>query len=393
LVVSQQFEQYLTQPIADLDELRGLLPISQFGLYLDHAAAGVLPQPTMDAMTNRIRSAATHGIRHWNLWQKLVQRTRRLAAELIGGHEDEVAFVPNTAAAIGTIAEGFSWQPGNNVVLSSGEFPSNRFPWLNLRRRGVEIRQVDTPDDPEEFVSALNQACDSKTRILTCSWVDYATGIRRDPERLADVAHHHNALLVLDVIQGLGVLPLEFQAQDVDVLVADGRKWLLGPEGAGLLVIRREQQNHFEVTRPGWASTVSPLNFGAPDLILSQTATRFESGMHNTFGLTGLHASLRLLRDIPLSTRAQRLLSVRGEFEEAGRSAGLECTAWPESAQSGILTFQHPQLGAAEVVHQLHSQNITVSLKNDRVRVSPHCYNNAEEVEQFAVALSGLTTH
>ena len=368
------------------------MPIRQFGLYLDHAAAGVLPQPTMEAMTNRIQSAATHGIRHWNLWQKLLQRTRRLVAELVSGHEDEVAFVPNTAAAIGTIAEGFRWQPGNNVVLSTGEFPSNRFPWMNLKRRDIEIRLVNTPDNPDEFVTTLAAACDSQTRILACSWVDYATGVRRDPKRLAEVAHQHGALLVLDVIQGLGVLPLELHAEGVDVLVADGRKWLLGPEGAGLLIVGREQQNLFESTRPGWASTASPLDFSAPELILSGTATRFESGMQNTFGLSGLHSSLRLLRHITPATRAERLLCVRSEFEEAIRSAGLECTVRPKSVQSGILTFRHPQLGAAEVVERLRRQKITVSLKNERIRVSPHCYNNAEDVGQFAAALAGLTT-
>ena len=387
----QDFEQHLTQPIGDLDELRALLPITRIGLYLDHAAAGVLPQTTVDAMTIRIRSAATHGIRHWNVWQKLVQRTRRLTAELVGSHEDEIAFGPNTSAGIGTIAEGFPWQAGNNVVLSSSEFPSNRFPWLNLKRRDVEVRQVDTPDDPKDFISALDQACDSQTRILACSWVDYATGVRRDPERLADVAHRHKALLVLDVIQGFGVLPLDFGAQQIDVLVADGRKWLLGPEGAGLLVVRRDKQDLFEITRPGWASTTSPLDFGAAQLMLSETATRFESGMHNTFGLSGLHASLRLLRDITPAARAERLLSVRGEFEKAGRLAGLECPAWPEPAQSGILTFRHPRLESAAVIRQLHSQNITVSLKNDHIRVSPHLYNDADDAQQFADAVSRLT--
>ena len=175
------------------------------------------------------------------------------------------------------------------------------------------------------------------------------------------------------------------------MLVADGRKWLLGPEGAGLLVVRRDKQDLFEITRPGWASTTSPLDFGAAQLMLSETATRFESGMHNTFGLSGLHASLRLLRDITPAARAERLLSVRGEFEKAGRLAGLECPAWPEPAQSGILTFRHPRLESAAVIRQLRSQNITVSLKNDHIRVSPHLYNDADDAQQFADAVSRLT--
>ena len=93
-----KFEQHIVEPLQNVDELRALMPVTDNGLYLDHAAAGVLPMPTVEAMTNRIHSAALYGVRHWSLWQKLVQRTRTLVADLIGGHADEVAFVPNTAA-------------------------------------------------------------------------------------------------------------------------------------------------------------------------------------------------------------------------------------------------------------------------------------------------------
>jgi len=374
--------------LQSLEDLRALMPVIDSCLYLDHAAAGILPRPVAGAMIQRIHSATTHGVRHWNVWSKLIQRTRKLTAELIGGHEDEIAFVSNTAAGIGTIAEGFPWKPGDNIVLSSHEFPSNRFPWLNLRRRGVEVRQVDTPDAPNAFGEALGAACDSNTQIVACSWVDYSTGVRRDPARLAELAHRHDALLVLDVIQGLGVLPLDLHAQNIDVLVADSRKWLMGPEGAGILAIRQEKRDRIEVTRPGWASTTDPLNFGMKELQLSDTATRFESGMHNTFGLAGLHASLRLLKDVSATTREEHLLAIRSVFEEAGRSAGLLNKAWPRSAQSGILTFSHPKLEPAALVRHLRTHNTTVSLKKNSIRVSPHLYNNADDARHFAEALA-----
>ena len=386
----QDRDQDPVTSLQSLDDLRALMPVIGSGLYLDHAAVGMLSQPVADAIIQRIHSATTHGVKHWNVWRKLIQRTRKLAAELIGGHEDEIAFVPNTATGIGMIAEGFRWRPGDNVVLSSKEFPSNRFPWLNLQRRGVEVRQIDAPDNPDAFAEAFDAACDSNTQIVTCSWVDYSTGVRRDPARLAEVAHRHDALLVLDAIQGLGVLPLDLHAQNIDVLVADSRKWLMGPEGAGILAIRKEQQDRIEVTRPGWASTADPLNFGAPELQLSDTATRFESGMHNTFGLAGLHASLRLLKDISATTREEHLLAIRSVFEEAGRSAGLLSKTWPQSAQSGILTFNHPKLEPADLIRHLRTLNITVSLKQNCIRVSPHLYNNADDASHFAQALAEL---
>lgn len=384
-----QSEQTTVQPVQGLHELRPLMPVVRSeGLYLDHAAAGVLPQPAVDEMIGRIHSAASDGVRHWNRWQKLVQRTRRLAADLVGGHEEEIAFVPNTAAGIGIVAEGFRWQAGDNVVLSAGEFPSNRFPWLNLKRRGIEVRLVDVPEHADGVLRSLEEACDARTKIVACSWVDYATGQRRDPGRLADIAHRHNALLVLDAIQGLGVLALDMHAQGIDVLVADSRKWMLGPEGAGVIAIRRDVQDLFESTRAGWASTESPMDFTEQELRFSRSATRFESGMHNTFGLTGLHATLRLLKEIPVELREQRLLVVRDEFAEAGRAAGLECDGTAQDARSGIVTFRHPQLETTVLVRQLWSRQISVSLKNDRVRVSPHVYNNSDDADQFTRAVA-----
>jgi cysteine desulfurase/selenocysteine lyase len=369
------------------------MPITKRGLYLDHAAAGVLPQPVADAMTDRIQSAMTQGVRHWNRWQKMVQRTRKLAAELIGGRSSEIAFVPNTAAGIGTVAEGFQWQSGDNVVLSSSEFPSNRLPWLNLQRRGVEVRAVNTTPDPDGFLTVLNDACDQNTRIVACSWIDYETGVRRDPTRLSEMAHRHGALLVLDVIQGIGVLPVDLHAQDIDVLVADSRKWLLGPEGAGVLAIREDVQDRFDATRVGWASTADPMAFEAPAPALSETATRFESGMHNTFGLVGLHASLTLFRNISPHKRKSHLLEARSLIEDAGRSAGLISPKMPQAWQSGIVCFEHPGMNAETLIRHLRNHNVTVNLKNNRVRVSPHVYNNESDAAQFhdAVTATGLS--
>ena len=376
-------------PLTEPRELRQHMPIVESGLYLDHAAVGVLPQPVADAMLERIQSGMRDGVRHWNRWQKMVQRTRRLAAELIGATADEVAFVPNTATGIGTVAEGFRWKAGDNVVLSSSEFPSNRFPWLNLQRRGVEVRLVETPESTEGFAAAIDSACDQHTRIVACSWVDYMTGVRRDPAQLAAIAHRHGALLAMDAIQGLGVLAVDLHAQGIDVLVADSRKWMLAPEGAGILAIRQEHQELIEVTRTGWASSIAPMEFGAPLLELSQAASRFESGMQNTYGLAGLYASLKLLQGITPSAREHALLETRGVFEQVIRSAGLQTRNLPLNEQSGIITCRHPQQDSKSIIKRLRQHDVVVSLKGDSIRVSPHIYNTADDAQRFAEALAG----
>ncbi len=383
------FQPFPVQPIDDLADLRGLMPVvRQPGVYLDHAAAGVLPQPVVDALLRRIRSAAESGVRHWNLWERHVRRTRQLAADLIGADAEEIAFVPNTSAGIALLAEGFRWRSGDNVVLSRHEFPSNRFPWMNLGRRGVQVRLVDPPaDDPECLYEALETACDERTRILACSWVDYATGIRRDPERLAEIIHRRGGLLVLDIIQGCGVLPLHLHAQNIDAVVTGSRKWLLAPEAAGFLAVRRDQQDRFDAVCTGWAATKHPLAFESDNLQFSDTATRFESGMRNILGLTGLHAALTLLNRISPEVRAERLLEIRGLFLEAARSAGLQAPDVSPQAQSGLILARHESIPASELVRTLFRRGITVNLKRDRIRISPHLYNTAEDADVFRRAV------
>ena len=383
------FEVFQVSPLSSFDELRSQMPIIRCdGLYLDHAAAGVLPQPTVDAMTNRIQSAAEYGVRHWNVWDKLLQRTRRLLASVVGADDEEIAFVPNTAGGIGIVAEGIRWRDGDNVVLAATEFPSNRFSWLNMQRRGVEVRLVrPRSQDPQALYESFSTACDGRTRVLASSWVDYATGVRRDPARLAEIAHRHDALLVLDGIQGCGVFPVDLHAQDVDVIVSDSRKWLLGPEASGFMAIRSCVQDRIQVTRAGWAATEEPLNFELEDLRLSPTATRFESGMRNTFGLAGLHASLRLLDKISLEQRQHRLLQVRELFRDAGERAGLQPIEVAVEAQSGIVLFEHETLAASDVASRLRHHGVAVSVKGKRLRVSPHVYNNADDATKFATAV------
>ena len=380
----------IVEPLADLGQLRRLMPVVGNGLYLDHAADGPLPQPTVDAIQARVHSAATAGVLHWNDWQKCVQRTRHLAGQLVNVASDEIAFAPNTAAGIATVAAGYPWISGDNMVLPKTEFPSNRIPWLNLRRRGVDVRLVDTPDDADSFVAAINHACDTRTRVVAASWVDYLTGVRRDAGRLAEVAHRNGALLVLDAIQGLGVLDIDMQAAEVDVLVADSRKWLLGPDGVAILAVRRDIQERLEPVFSGWVSLKDPMDFTREDPQFSGTATRFESGMHNTYGIAGLHASLTLLKEIALSVREQLLLAVRSGFQDAGRRAGLQSVDLPLESQSGIISFEHPQLSAASIVKNLRRNGTVVNLRNDRIRVSPHLYNTQEDADRFRAALSQL---
>ena len=196
-----------------------------------------LPERTRAAVTRWADQAATEGDTVWPNWSKRVEQCRALAARLIHAEPAEIALVHSTTEGITLVAEGYPWQSGDNVVTLDDEFPSNQYPWLNLASRGVETRRVPTVDGRVDL-DRLADACDARTRIVTVSWVGYASGYRVNLDQVAELAHRKGALLFLDAIQGLGVFPLDVQKTPIDFLAADGHKWLFGPEGAGLFYFR-----------------------------------------------------------------------------------------------------------------------------------------------------------
>ena len=193
----------------------------------------------------------------------------------------------NTTEGINLVAEGFPWRDGDNMVTLADEFPSNQYPWMNLSSRGVECRRVPTIDGRVDL-AAIERACDARTRIVAISWVNFAHGWRNDLDALAELAHRRGAHLFVDAIQALGVFPLDVRRTPIDFLAADGHKWLLGPEGAGLFDVRRE---HLEKLRPlglGWNSVSQGRDYNRIELTVKDTAARYEGGSYNMAGLLGL---------------------------------------------------------------------------------------------------------
>ncbi len=283
-----------TVATADWDYFRRQMPIARQWAYFDHAAVAPLSGPAHECLAQWATDATTNGSAHYPAWTRQVEHLRTLAADMIGAAPEEIALVGNTTAGINLVAEGFPWKPGDNVVIREDEFPSNQYPWLHLADRGVETRRIPTSGGRLDL-DRLAAACDHRTRIVSLSWVAYASGWRHDLDQLAELVHARGALLFLDAIQGLGVFPLDVRATPVDFLAADGHKWLLGPEGAGIFFTRREHLNLLRPVGVGWNSVRHQHDFSRIELVFKDTAARYEGGSQNVAGLSALGASLELL--------------------------------------------------------------------------------------------------
>lgn len=370
------------------------MPVTRRWAYFDHAAVAPLSAPAADSLNAYTHVAASCGDVKWLEWSAQVESLRSLTAQLIHCEKDEVALVPNTTAGINLVANGYPWQSGDNVILPEGEFPSNHYPWLNLAGRGVETKIIPRRGSRVE-VDDLIAAIDERTKLISVSWVGYASGFRIDLPRLVERAHQRGVLVFVDAIQGMGIYPLDLRTCDVDFLAADGHKWMLGPEGAGVAVIRRRHLSLLRCENVGWASVRNAHLFAAGEFELRDDAARFETGSANMPGLMAFAASLSMFVEVArchgnsvigdrVLERATRLRSLI-----AARGGKLLFENTPEPTHgSGIVTFGVDGESPSDFRARAIDNGVVVSCRGGGVRASVHVYNDDADLLRLADLIS-----
>jgi cysteine desulfurase / selenocysteine lyase len=377
-------------------KLRAQMPAVKRFAYFDHAAMSPLPQTTADAFQKWLTEAVEVGGPIWGEWVKGVESTRATAAEMIGAKPEEIALVNNTTGGISLIAEGLDWRDGDNVVTFADEFPSNVYPWMNLASRGVETRRVPVDVSGRPDLEKLAAACDARTRIVTVSWVGFATGYRHDVRRIADIAHQKGALMFLDGIQALGVFPIDVNEFDIDFMAADGHKWLLGPEGAGIAYIRRKHLDQLRAIGPGWHSVNPGQDYTHIELNLRPGAARYEGGSQNNAGMLALGASLRLLSELGTKNVSAAVLDITDRACERLINIGATIISdrRPDhrggEQRSGIVSFELPGRDPMDMKRFAKKQDVIFGCRAGRLRISPHAYNNEEDLDRLIDALTSF---
>jgi len=371
----------------DWASFRRQMPVVEHWAYLDHAAVSPLPAPAQRAIQEWADEAARAGDTAWQGWNRRAEGLRAMFATLLHAAEEEIALVRNTTEGVTLVAEGFPWKPGDNVVLPADEFPTNQYPWLNLATRGVEVRRIP-PVEGRVDLGRVAEACDARTRILSVSWVSYWNGWRNDLDAWAELAHRHGALLFVDAIQALGVIPLDVRRTPIDFLAADGHKWLLGPEGAGVLFIRREHLDRLRPLGVGWNSVRHAHDYQRIELDLKPTAGRYEGGSRNLAGLLGLEASVRLLCSYGPEALFARIVEVTEEACQRLRGLGavIRSDRTPEH-RSGIVLLDMPGRDPQALRRRCLERGVVLSCRAGGLRISPHAYNDSSDLQRLIEAL------
>jgi cysteine desulfurase/selenocysteine lyase len=367
----------------DWTTFRDHFPVTKHWVLLDHAAVAAPPSVCAEAIADWAHDKSINGVSSVIPWYRRSEETRSHAARLLNSERDDICFVGSTSHGISLVAEGFPWKAGDNVVLASEEYPANQYPWMNLRDKGVETRSVPSRGSRLE-PSDLFDAMDSKTRVLTISSVEFASGFRSDLMTLGEECRRRGIFFFVDAIQSLGAFPLDASQLPIDALAADSHKWLLGPEGAGVAYLRREWIDRFHTTGVGWNSVVNPLEFSSIDFRLKPHAGRFEGGTQNIGGLVGMGESLKLLLQAGIDRIAGRILELTDYLCEQAPSAGMEVfSSRQEKEKSGIVSLLTPGRSPKDLMQACRDQGILVNVRGGRLRVSPHAYNTIDEIDRF----------
>jgi len=367
--------------------LRERLPLLRTGVALNHA--GVTPQPLSEAIAEfeRSRASSLPGAA-MELSKGLKRRIRESYARMLRVSAGEIALTRHTAEGVNVIAQGFPWKSGDRLLTVNVEYPSNVYPWWNVRDRGVEIVSVAERRgrvDLEEFVAAI----DERVRVVAISHVEFASGFAFDLPRLARECRARDVFLFVDIAQSIGLLPVDLSL--VDAAAWPTWKWLMGPLGMGGLYIA---QRRLPMIRPcfvggdGMVSTPDYLDYRFE---FRDDASRFEYSTDNTLGLFGTEEALSRLEPL-LGPEAENSLANRVFTAGVRLTADLEAGGFrlfssrAEGERSGIFSFEtpgEPGLFAA----RLRESGVEAAVRGGRLRFSPHFYNNSEDLERVSRAL------
>ena len=373
----------------NIEDIRKYFPVVDELIYLDHAGVSPLSTRVVGAVEGFLQRACEGGGIYTQEFDQEVERVRDQAACLIGAHPDEIAFAKNTSEALSWVAAGINWFPEDKIIINDLEFPSNVYPWMNLKEIGVQLKTISASDGritPEMIESSL----DPRTRLVALSSVQYQNGFRANLEKIGKICRERGILFCVDGIQSVGAIPLDVHDEKIDFLAADGHKWMLAPEGVAIFYCRRENLELLKPVSVGWKSVVKPREFDRIDFTLRSDAARFECGSLNILGIFALGSALDLLIEIGIEAIYERILTLTNYiYKEAKEREVPVLSPWGKGERSGIvgLKVQDPKF----VHRKLLTEKIVTAVRGNALRLSPHFYNTEAEIQQFFETLEKLT--
>jgi len=353
-------------------------------IYLNHAAVAPWPRSVAVAVSEFAEQNALYGAQHYPRWLGTEITLRQRLAQLINAPSpDDIALLKNTSEALSVVAYGIDWQPGDNIVTSDQEFPSNRIVWESLKQFGVELREVDlnSAATPE---AALIQQVDANTRLLTISSIQYASGLKMALAPLGRHCRANGIYFCVDAIQSLGAIPFDAQAIEADFVMADGHKWMLAPEGLALFYCRAGLRDRLKLHQYGWHMVEALGDYDSKAWCVAKNARRFECGSPNMVAIHALNAAMGLILGVEVETiekqllqRSEHLMQIINDHPRLTLLTPME-----PGRYGGIVTFHVEGVEQQKLYQQLMADGVICAQRGGGVRFSPHFYTPLTQLEQ-----------
>lgn len=376
----------------DVTTYREEFPLTESWSYLNHAAWGPFPTRTIEAVQQYAASWGSPPDVPGDYSSNVVYDVKEGIADLAGGNADNVAFVGSLADGMNLLGNGLDWQAGDNVLIPRHEFPSVVYPFLNLQRKGVDVRFVEKNDEGRTDIGKFEAAMDEKTRAVAISHIEWADGYRNDLKQLGAICKNRGIELFVDSTQSLGVHPIDLEETGVTAIAAHGYKWLLSSFGNAVVVFNKGAVERIYPTYIGRLSVDADDEDHNWQLNLRKTAQRYQTGGQNIMSLTAMRASLTMLREATPEAMTEQTTKLTDHLVNGLNDSGYQVISdrSPEH-RSQIVTFSTGDRERnATLIGELGERKISVALRGGCVRVSPFFYNTEEDVEALLEALPPL---
>lgn len=365
-------------------------PVTADLCYLNSCSLAPLPRSGAAALAEFTQQWSALGSRAWyDHWVGEYEALRTDLAHVLGAGPDEVALEPNVSAALVTVATTFDYAKRPKVVVADIDFPTDGQIWHALADREVQVEIVRSPDGVGVPLEVFERAVDERTALVCTGHVYYRSGAIQDVAALARICHAKGAALVVDAYQSIGAFPFDVRASGVDYLVGGALKWLMGGPGLAFLYARREVAERARPQALGWWGVRDPFSFDVEHLEYGPGARRFEYGTPAMAAVFTARAGIALLERIGIPTVRERHQVLSQRLLEGALEQGWTANCPARAAErTAIVTLRHGD--APRAVEALRRARVIADARPGLIRLSPHYFNTAGEVDAALEALAPL---
>jgi selenocysteine lyase/cysteine desulfurase len=326
------------------------------------------------------------------VWWEALGDLRARYARIVNAAPGEIALAPSISVALSAIAESLDYNRRPKVVITSLDFPTVAYQWLAKAGRGVEVVVVESPDRISVPVEAIARAIDDRTALVVTSHVYFTSGAIQDIKRVADAAHAHGALCLIDAYQSVGQVPVDVKDAGVDALVAGGLKWLLGGTGIVFLYVREEVIPRLEPRISGWFGQRDQFAFDPRTLTFHDDARRFELGTPSLAAVYAQLGGLEYIEEIGVPAIREVTAALTEDLIDRARDAGFKPKVAGEPGQrSAIVMIPTPDPAAS--VRHLAAGGVIADTRPGHVRFSPFFYNVQDDHVRATERLASQPAH